>query len=410
MRRFPSHIRAALLCMAAGGAAQSCFTYIPTMERESDGVYYSASRDDRRAQRERYYAYDYYDDSPQDDYYDAADAYMTPVEYAYWRSMPAKYRNLGQVKVLNTYYPDYYYDPAAPKVSIAFGFGSYGPGWGLSLSFGYPTYYSQPYWLRPYYYPAPWRPWYGPSWGWHRPWYGPGPWGWNDPWYGPGPWGWNDPYWWHHGYNPGFPGPGPVDRPPMQRPPRRYTGDTAPEYNRRPGGGTARPIGNPSDVRNPSGSTSRPASGVSSEGYNRRPSGNPGASSSSIRYPGQSAAPSNRGTGTTSSSGQVRRSGYQNIRSGGTTTSSARRESYRSSTGGTSTRSYSPGNSSSSSRRYEDSSSSGYDYSASRANYNQQPSSSTRSYSPPASGSSSSWSGGSGTSSSGTSSSGYGRR
>ena len=85
------------------------------MSRESDGIYYTASKDADRADRARYYAqqdayYDdgYYDESyyrdEYDKYYDdgSSSYYMTPVEQAYWSTMPAKYKEGGEVKILNT--------------------------------------------------------------------------------------------------------------------------------------------------------------------------------------------------------------------------------------------------------------------------------------------------------------------
>ena len=417
MRRFSSRIGSVVLTAAICSAAQSCYTYIPAMNRESDGVYYNPSKDSDREQRARYYArndeYYYQEDLSQQEYYydDYADPeYLTPIEFAYWSTMPAKYRSDGEVKILNTYYNGYYADPTVPRINIAlgYGFGCYGTGWSFGISFGNPAYCYPPYRVWPYgsYYASPWHPWYGFGYyPWNSSWYYPGPWGWNDPWYwgnpwyGPGPWGWNDRYWWHHGYNPGFPGSsGPINRPPAQRPPRRYAGDTAPEYTRRPISGTSnRPIGDPSQVRNPSGNDRRPASGVSTEGYNRRPTGNTSGSGSSIRVPGQ-ASPSRNGN-TSSSSGNVRRSGYENIRTTNSSSSSTQRRTYRPTSTTGSSRSYSrTGNN-------PNNSSSGYDYSASRANYNERPSSSSssssRSYSPPTSSS---------PSSSGTSSSGYTRR
>ncbi len=440
MRRILRYTQMAVVLAVLSSSIQGCYTYIPTMSRESDGIYYTASKDADRADRARYYAqqdayYDdgYYDESyyrdEYDKYYDdgSSSYYMTPVEQAYWSTMPAKYKEGGEVKILNTYYVDY--DPTIPKVSLAlgYGFGAYNPWWGFNIAWGNPTYFYEPYWMWPYNYYAytyPWGSWWGyDPWAWYGPLYRPG-WGWhwghpywNDPWH------WHDPWWWHHGYLPNRPGGGrPI--PPADRPPRRYSGDTTPSYDRRPGTGLENPGGTSGGIRNPSDGN-RPSQGTSTsfEGYQRRPSS--GSSGSSIRVPGQSSSSDNRGSSSSSSIRNGQRSGYQNIRGGSSSTSSYRSSSgsssrsysrpssssssYRSSSGSSSSRSYSwPSSSSSrseSSPWHYESPTSSREYNSPSSSRSYDMPSSSRSYSSPSS------SGfGSGSSSRGTSSSGFSRR
>ena len=440
MRRILRYTQMAVVLAVLSSSIQGCYTYIPTMSRESDGIYYTASKDADRADRARYYAqqdayYDdgYYDESyyrdEYDKYYDdgSSSYYMTPVEQAYWSTMPAKYKEGGEVKILNTYYVDY--DPTIPKVSLAlgYGFGAYNPWWGFNIAWGNPTYFYEPYWMWPYNYYAytyPWGSWWGyDPWAWYGPLYRPG-WGWhwghpywNDPWH------WHDPWWWHHGYLPNRPGGGrPI--PPADRPPRRYSGDTAPSYDRRPGTGLENPGGTSGGIRNPSDGN-RPSQGTSTsfEGYQRRPSS--GSSGSSIRVPGQSSSSDNRGSSSSSSIRNGQRSGYQNIRGGSSSTSSYRSSSgsssrsysrpssssssYRSSSGSSSSRSYSRPSSSSSrsesSPWHYESPTSSREYNSPSSSRSYDMPSSSRSYSSPSS------SGfGSGSSSRGTSSSGFSRR
>lgn len=418
MRRILRYTQMAVVLAVLSSSIQGCYTYIPTMSRESDGIYYTASKDADRADRARYYVqqdayYDdgYYDESyyrdEYDKYYDdgSSSYYMTPVEQAYWSTMPAKYKEGGEVKILNTYYVDY--DPTIPKVSLAlgYGFGAYNPWWGFNIAWGNPTYFYEPYWMWPYNYYAytyPWGSWWGyDPWAWYGPLYRPG-WGWhwghpywNDPWH------WHDPWWWHHGYLPNRPGGGrPI--PPADRPPRRYSGDTTPSYDRRPGTGLENPGGTSGGIRNPSDGN-RPSQGTSTsfEGYQRRPSS--GSSGSSIRVPGQSSSSDNRGSSSSSSIRNGQRSGYQNIRGGSSSTSS-----YRSSSG-SSSRSYSRPSSSSSrsesSPWHYESPTSSREYNSPSSSRSYDMPSSSRSYSSPSS------SGfGSGSSSRGTSSSGFSRR
>ncbi len=440
MRRILRYTQMAVVLAVLSSSIQGCYTYIPTMSRESDGIYYTASKDADRADRARYYAqqdayYDdgYYDESyyrdEYDKYYDdgSSSYYMTPVEQAYWSTMPAKYKEGGEVKILNTYYVDY--DPTIPKVSLAlgYGFGAYNPWWGFNIAWGNPTYFYEPYWMWPYNYYAytyPWGSWWGyDPWAWYGPLYRPG-WGWhwghpywNDPWH------WHDPWWWHHGYLPNRPGGGrPI--PPADRPPRRYSGDTTPSYDRRPGTGLENPGGTSGGIRNPSDGN-RPSQGTSTsfEGYQRRPSS--GSSGSSIRVPGQSSSSDNRGSSSSSSIRNGQRSGYQNIRGGSSSTSSYRSSSgsssrsysrpssssssYRSSSGSSSSRSYSRPSSSSSrsesSPWHYESPTSSREYNSPSSSRSYDMPSSSRSYSSPSS------SGfGSGSSSRGTSSSGFSRR
>ena len=440
MRRILRYTQMAVVLAVLSSSIQGCYTYIPTMSRESDGIYYTASKDADRADRARYYAqqdayYDdgYYDESyyrdEYDKYYDdgSSSYYMTPVEQAYWSTMPAKYKEGGEVKILNTYYVDY--DPTIPKVSLAlgYGFGAYNPWWGFNIAWGNPTYFYEPYWMWPYNYYAytyPWGSWWGyDPWAWYGPLYRPG-WGWhwghpywNDPWH------WHDPWWWHHGYLPNRPGGGrPI--PPADRPPRRYSGDTTPSYDRRPGTGLENPGGTSGGIRNPSDGN-RPSQGTSTsfEGYQRRPSS--GSSGSSIRVPGQSSSSDNRGSSSSSSIRNGQRSGYQNIRGGSSSTSSYRSSSgsssrsysrpssssssYRSSSGSSSSRSYSRPSSSSSrsesSPWHYESPTSSREYNSPSSSRSHDMPSSSRSYSSPSS------SGfGSGSSSRGTSSSGFSRR
>ena len=440
MRRILRYTQMAVVLAVLSSSIQGCYTYIPTMSRESDGIYYTASKDADRADRARYYVqqdayYDdgYYDESyyrdEYDKYYDdgSSSYYMTPVEQAYWSTMPAKYKEGGEVKILNTYYVDY--DPTIPKVSLAlgYGFGAYNPWWGFNIAWGNPTYFYEPYWMWPYNYYAytyPWGSWWGyDPWAWYGPLYRPG-WGWhwghpywNDPWH------WHDPWWWHHGYLPNRPGGGrPI--PPADRPPRRYSGDTTPSYDRRPGTGLENPGGTSGGIRNPSDGN-RPSQGTSTsfEGYQRRPSS--GSSGSSIRVPGQSSSSDNRGSSSSSSIRNGQRSGYQNIRGGSSSTSSYRSSSgsssrsysrpssssssYRSSSGSSSSRSYSRPSSSSSrsesSPWHYESPTSSREYNSPSSSRSYDMPSSSRSYSSPSS------SGfGSGNSSRGTSSSGFSRR
>lgn len=440
MRRILRYTQMAVVLAVLSSSIQGCYTYIPTMSRESDGIYYTASKDADRADRARYYAqqdayYDdgYYDESyyrdEYDKYYDygSSSYYMTPVEQAYWSTMPAKYKEGGEVKILNTYYVDY--NPTIPKVSLAlgYGFGAYNPWWGFNIAWGNPTYFYEPYWMWPYNYYAytyPWGSWWGyDPWAWYGPLYRPG-WGWhwghpywNDPWH------WHDPWWWHHGYLPNRPGGGrPI--PPADRPPRRYSGDTTPSYDRRPGTGLENPGGTSGGIRNPSDGN-RPSQGTSTsfEGYQRRPSS--GSSGSSIRVPGQSSSSDNRGSSSSSSIRNGQRSGYQNIRGGSSSTSSYRSSSgsssrsysrpssssssYRSSSGSSSSRSYSRPSSSSSrsesSPWHYESPTSSREYNSPSSSRSYDMPSSSRSYSSPSS------SGlGSGSSSRGTSSSGFSRR
>lgn len=355
---------------------------------------------------------------------------MTPVEQAYWSTMPAKYKEGGEVKILNTYYVDY--DPTIPKVSLAlgYGFGAYNPWWGFNITMGNPTYFYEPYWMWPYNYYAyayPWNTWWGyDPWAWYGPLYRPDPWGWGWHWghpYWNDPWYWHDSWWWHHGYLPNRPGGG-KPLPPAERPPRRYSGDTTPSYDRRPGTGLENPGGTSGGIRNPSDGN-RPSQGTSTsfEGYKRRPSS--GSSGSSIRVPGQSSSSGNRGSSSSSSIRNGQRSGYENIRGGSSSSSS-----YRSSSG-SSSRSYSrPSSSSSSYRSNSGSSSRSYSrpsssymprnesspwhYESPTSSREYDSPSSSRSYDMPSSSrsySSPSSSGfGSGSSSRGTSSSGFSRR
>ena len=333
---------------------------------------------------------------------------MTPVEQAYWSTMPAKYKEGGEVKILNTYYVDY--DPTIPKVSLAlgYGFGAYNPWWGFNITMGNPTYFYEPYWMWPYNYYAyayPWNTWWGyDPWAWYGPLYRPDPWGWGWHWGSPywnDPWYWHDSWWWHHGYLPNRPGGG-KPLPPAERPPRRYSGDTTPSYDRRPGTGLENPGGTSGGIRNPSDGN-RPSQGTSTsfEGYKRRPSS--GSSGSSIRVPGQSSSSGNRGSSSSSSIRNGQRSGYENIRGGSSSSS------YRSSSGSSSrsysrpSSSYMPRNESSPWHYESPTSSREYDSPSSSRNYDMP--SSSRSYSSPSS------SGfGSGSSSRGTSSSGFSRR
>lgn len=434
MRRILRYTQMAVVLAVLSSSIQGCYTYIPAMSRESDGIYYSASKDTDRAERARYYtqqdAYQedgyYYEDGYYDD--GSSSYYMTPVEQAYWNTMPAKYKEGGEVKILNTYYVDY--NPTIPKMSLAlgYGFGGFGPYWGFNIAWGNPTYFYEPYWMWPYNYYAytyPWGSWWGyDPWAWYGPLYRPG-WGWhwghpywNDPWY------WHDPWWWHHGYLPNRPGGG-KPLPPANRPPRRYSGDTTPSYDRRPGTGLENPGGTSGGIRNPSDGN-RPSQGISTsfEGYKRRPSS--GNSGSSIRVPGQSSSSDSRGESSSSSIRNGQRSGYENIRGG--SPSSTPREIYRAPGSGSSSRSYNRPSSSSyrsssgsSSRSYSRPSASSsrnesspwhyesptssreYDSPSSSRSYDMP--SSSRSYSSP---SSSGFGGGS--SSRGTSSSGFSRR
>ena len=440
MRRILRYTQMAVVLAVLSSSIQGCYTYIPAMSRESDGIYYTASKDADRAERARYYAqqdayYDdgYYDESYyQDEYYDdgSSSYYMTPVEQAYWSTMPAKYKEGGEVKILNTYYVDY--DPTIPKVSLAlgYGFGAYNPWWGFNITMGNPTYFYEPYWMWPYNYYAyayPWNTWWGyDPWAWYGPLYRPDPWGWGWHWgypYWNDPWYWHDSWWWHHGYLPNRPGGG-KPLPPAERPPRRYSGDTTPSYDRRPGTGLENPGGTSGGIRNPSDGN-RPSQGTSTsfEGYKRRPSS--GSSGSSIRVPGQSSSSGNRGSSSSSSIRNGQRSGYENIRGGSSSSSSYRSNSgsssrsysrpssssssYRSSSGSSSrsysrpSSSYMPRNESSPWHYESPTSSREYDSPSSSRNYDMP--SSSRSYSSP---SSSGFGGGS--SSRGTSSSGFSRR
>lgn len=450
MRRFMRYFKTAAVLAVLSSSLQGCYTYVPAMSRESDGVYYNASKDSDRAQRaqeyyaqnrnsyrsdDRYYDDNYYNDEDayyQDEYYD--NQYLTPVEAAYWSTMPSKYKKGGDVKILNTYYTNYY-APSTPRVNIAMGyrFGGYGPSWGFGITIGNPGYYYEPYWMWPYNYYAyssPWNYWnYYDQWAWYGPWYRPS---WSRP-YWDNPWYWDDPYWWHNGYHPNRPGGGGNHRPPVQRPPHRYPSDTdlgkrpGSEGNYNPGGNQGgRPSGNdrPSDNRPPINSS------ISSEGYDRRPSGNSSSSSGSRPSTGSGqqsgARPSTGGDrGNPSSSTNGQRSGYENIRGGssssnrrGSSSSSENRVIYRapgyesgSSSSGSSRRSYNNG---SSSRSYSNPSSSSsdrsYDNSSSSRSYSSPNTSS--SYSAPSSSYSSPGSSGSSSSSSsgGTSASGYSRR
>lgn len=407
MRRILRYTSMAVVLAVLSSSIQGCYTYIPAMSRESDGIYYTASKDADRADRARYYAQQdaYYDDGYyyDDEYYDDDNEpyYMTPVEQAYWSTMPAKYREGGEVNILNTYYVDY--DPTIPKVSLAlgYGFGAYSPWWGFNIILGNPAYFYEPYWMWPYNYYAytyPWGSWWGyDPWAWYGPLYRPGPWGWGWSWGHPY---WHDPWWWHHGYLPNRPGGGrPI--PPADRPPRRYSGDTSPSYDRRPGTGLERPGGTSGGIRNPSDGN-RPSQGTSTsvEGYKRRSSGSSG---SSIRVPGQSSPSGSRGESSSSSIRNGQRSGYQNIRGGSSSSSSSRSSS------GSSSRSYSRPSASSSrsesSPWHYESPTSSREYNSPSSSRSYDMPSSSRSYSSPSSSGA-----GSGSSSRGTSSSGFSRR
>ena len=407
MRRILRYTSMAVVLAVLSSSIQGCYTYIPAMSRESDGIYYTASKDADRADRARYYAQQdaYYDDGYyyDDEYYDDDNEpyYMTPVEQAYWSTMPAKYREGGEVKILNTYYVDY--DPTIPKVSLAlgYGFGAYSPWWGFNIILGNPAYFYEPYWMWPYNYYAytyPWGSWWGyDPWAWYGPLYRPGPWGWGWSWGHPY---WHDPWWWHHGYLPNRPG-GVRPIPPADRPPRRYSGDTSPSYDRRPGTGLERPGGTSGGIRNPSDGN-RPSQGTSTsvEGYKRRSSGSSG---SSIRVPGQSSPSGSRGESSSSSIRNGQRSGYQNIRGGSSSSSSSRSSS------GSSSRSYSRPSASSSrsesSPWHYESPTSSREYNSPSSSRSYDMPSSSRSYSSPSSSGA-----GSGSSSRGTSSSGFSRR
>ena len=64
MRRILRYTQMAVVLAVLSSSIQGCYTYIPTMSRESDGIYYTASKDADRADRARYYAQQdaYYDD------------------------------------------------------------------------------------------------------------------------------------------------------------------------------------------------------------------------------------------------------------------------------------------------------------------------------------------------------------
>ena len=367
------------------------------MSREADGVYYNPMKDPERDARAARYAAEqdeqYYrtNQTQQQQEYYVEEEPATPLEQAYWSTMPSSYKGDGQVKIVNNYYDSRYVEknPSAPKISISLGYGWgggwYGPSWGFGISWGNS-------WYDPWYY----DPWYYPSWNWGverlvRPlvlqpmvrsvlWLGTS-----------------------SGTEAlGAPADGMIHGTittiapeaayrRLDRPPRRYS--TGTQVSQYPRPSTRPSTGGGSDVRNPSRPT-QPPTGTSTQGYNRRPTTGSGTSTyrpSGTNGSSSSTAPSTRPSGT---SGQ--RSEYRDIRnssgSGGSSSSPRRYYSPRSSSSSSSsTRSYTPSQSSSTR------SSSGN-------------TSSTRSYTPSSSSSSSSrsssGSGGSSSSSSGSASSG----
>ena len=238
MRRFTHKVGTAAAVAVLAAFLQGCYTYMPTMSREADGVYYNPMKDPERDARAARYAAEqdeqYYrtNQTQQQQEYYVEEEPATPLEQAYWSTMPSSYKGDGQVKIVNNYYDSRYVEknPSAPKISISLGYGWgggwYGPSWGFGISWGNSWY--DPWYYDPWYYPSwnwGWRGWYDPWY--YNPWYGPY-YGWGHPWYG-GPWGpggWYDP-WYDHHHRPG----GGI--PPSHRPPRRYsTGTQVSQYPR----------------------------------------------------------------------------------------------------------------------------------------------------------------------------------
>lgn len=51
MRRILRYTQMAVVLAVLSSSIQGCYTYIPAMSRESDGIYYTASKDADRAER-----------------------------------------------------------------------------------------------------------------------------------------------------------------------------------------------------------------------------------------------------------------------------------------------------------------------------------------------------------------------
>ena len=294
MRSFTQNFKMAGVTVVLSLFVQGCYTYVPSMSREADGVYYSPRKDAERTEylKNQYNnSYqDYTSDAPvQQEYYSAPN---TALEQAYWSTMPSTYSG-GEVKIVNNYYGGTPTTSVVPNVNVSLGYGwgdfysgwSFGIGFSLgTIFFGYndPWYYG---WGGGYYDPWYYNPWnYG--WGgyydpWYHPWYTP--WGarhyghydpWINPYYNP----WRDPWY-------GRPGHGGPSHRPIVVPPKRYSDSTEPNANRRPLTRDENDNKKPTDTRRPSSdggvnSEYRPSTGgfisTSQEGYYRRlPANNP---------------------------------------------------------------------------------------------------------------------------------------
>ena len=155
MRSFMQNFKIASIIVVLSLSVQGCFTLIPAMMYETDGVYYSSSSSS------------------------GVTISTTPIEIAYWSTMPSTYFqgsieiNLGTPAIAYTYVPTYY----TPQWNFSIGYNSY-CGWGFNISWGSPYYY----WTDPWYF----DPWYYSYWA--NPWY-------YDPWYHNHRY---DPYYYHY--------------------------------------------------------------------------------------------------------------------------------------------------------------------------------------------------------------------
>lgn len=104
MRRFTHKVGTAAAVAVLAAFLQGCYTYMPTMSREADGVYYNPMKDPERDARAARYAAEqdeqYYrtNQTQQQQEYYVEEEPATPLEQAYWSTMPSSYKGDGQVK------------------------------------------------------------------------------------------------------------------------------------------------------------------------------------------------------------------------------------------------------------------------------------------------------------------------
>ena len=285
MRTFTQNFKITSVIVVLSLSIQGCYTYVPSMSRETDGVYYNPSKDKERTEylknRQEYYngttSSQQQVSTPVEEYsYEK----LTPTEVAYWTTMPAQYKGNGEITIIENPYITYTYVPTyyVPEWNFSIGWDSY-LGWGFGISWG-TSYYP---WYKPWYYdPWDWRYDY-----WYNPWY-------YDRWYD----SWCYDYWhhhhhhyypphYHHHHHHGYPwydgpgyGPGGYRPSPHYRAPHRMSTTTQPNARRplpsRDERDDDRKPNNPSSTHRPSVDVSTSSSGVGSGiirsegGYYRR--------------------------------------------------------------------------------------------------------------------------------------------